>query len=127
MLKRCMKPTTNTYVLAWPILRRPEFVVITYKSVIGASRLKETTQEKSREKWLYMKAREVTSRIEFLPKKQFQTVLNMIARKNGYVLIKQTSMLLSVSACIAVCDHIGLGTNGLHRMKQVLETLVPLL
>ena len=51
----------------------------------------------------------------------------MIARKNGYVLIKQASMLLSVSACIAVRDHIGIGTNGLHRLKQALEALVPFL
>ena len=34
-------------------------------------------------------------------------------------------MLVLVSDYIAGCDHVGLGNNGLHRLKQASEALVP--
>ena len=74
-----------------------------------------------------MKARELTTSIELLSKSKNHTVLNMIACQNGYVLIEQATMLLSVSKCIVIRDHVGLGTNGIHRLKQALEALVPFL
>ena len=93
----------------------------------GASRLKASTLERSRKVWLYMKARELSSSFEYLSKTKMTTILAIIARKHGFALIEEASLLLSVADCIAVRDHVGLGNNGLHRLKQAIEALVPFL
>ena len=67
MLKWCMKPTTNICVFSWKIQREPRFDVTTYNTVLDVSSLKETTPEKSLEKWLYIKAAELTISIESHP------------------------------------------------------------
>ena len=44
-----------------------------------------------------------------------------------FALIEGASLLLSVNDCITVRDHVGLGNNGLHHLKQAIEALVPFL
>ena len=92
-----------------------------------ASRLKDSTLERSRNVWLDMKARELSISFEYLSKSQMTYILSIIARNHGFTLIDETSLVLSVADCIAVRDHVGLGNNGLHCLKQAIEALVPFL
>ena len=112
-----MKPASNLHVLSWPNWKGTGFILRTYTRVQGASRLKASTLERSRKVWLNMKARELSSSFENLSKTQMTPILTIFAGNHGFFLIDEASLLLSVTDCIAVRDHVGLGNNRLHRLK----------
>ena len=57
----------------------------------------------------------------------FQDVMTAISKKRGYLFLKQNDLTLSVHDCIALRDYVGVANNGLHRIKQSIESLCPVL
>ena len=57
----------------------------------------------------------------------FEEVLKKVADSRGYLIVCKTDLMLDIADCIALWDHVGVGTNGLNRIKQAKEALVLIL
>ena len=53
------------------------------------------------------------------------SILKEIAKKLGLLVISRESLHLTPSQCIVVRDYVGTSTNGISRLKQALEALIP--
>ena len=60
-------------------------------------------------------------------KEHFGSILKMIRHSSCFIVVDQRELMLSVAQCVVIGDHIGTGSNGLYRLKQALEALLPVL
>ena len=81
----------------------------------------------SRKKWVWRKARDLIDLVGSVSKEHFGSILKMIGHRSGFIIADHGELMLSVAQCVAIRDHIGTGSNGLYRLKQGLEALVPVL
>ena len=79
----------------------------------------------SRIRYVRNKAAEVLGILQSVNAEQYMEILKELAKKLGLLVISRESLQLTPSQCIVIRDYVGTSTNGLYRLKQALEALIP--
>ena len=69
----------------------------------------------------------ITEVVGFTLRGFFEEILKKIADSRRYLIVCKDNLMLEIADCIALRDRVGVGINGLNRIKQAIEALVPVL
>ena len=122
--------SANVIILRWKGYRNKRDITAKYYSVKDGTcghNLSADALCLSRDRFVSRKSAEMNSIVDSVSQGHFGPVMKAMAKRSGLFVIEHEKLLLSVADCIAVRDHLGIGTNGLYRLKQALEALVPFL
>ena len=123
----CTEPGTDEFVLKWKRADGAQSCSTRYTRLKRRSLLKTDASDSSRKRWVSTKARELIDLVGSVSKEHFGSILKMIGHRSGFIVVDHGELMLSVAQCVAIRDHIGTGSNGLYRLKQALEALLPVL
>ena len=128
-MRACVVSGTREVELQWPKAQKNRGTVRRrYLNIDSPLKLpKSDVQLESRKRWIAKRAEVVNQVVEDLTLGSFGEVMTKLAESRGYLLLKKNELVLTVSDCIALRDWTGVANNGLHRMKQAIESLRPVL
>ena len=99
-----------------------------YSKVRGKVRsLKDDASDKSREDWAQRKAREIEKFIglDNIDEESKELVFKKLAANQDFILTKAEKLTFTPEETLVLRDFVRMGTNGVYRLKQIIEVLRP--
>ena len=98
-----------------------------YQKLKRNQKTKDDAKVKARNNFVQLKANEISEHIKMdkLDVDIQEMILQKIADNHDFMLINEEALVLTAVQCMVVRNYVQTSTNGMYRLKQVLEVFCP--
>ena len=98
-----------------------------YRKLKRNRKTKDDATVKARNDFVQLKANEISEHIKLdkLDVDIQEQILQKIADNHDFMLINEEALVLTAAQCMVVRNYVQTSTNGMYRLKQVLEVFCP--